>query len=299
MVFTFFLCCIVSSNGQGHKITSVLQVIDLATGTAGTVREFPYRIEAPFWSKDGKFIVYNSDGKLFRVDAGGKGDLVHIVSKGADHLNNDHVLSPDGTRIGISSQSRPDGKSRIYIIPFSGGDARLVTPNGPSYLHGWSPDGSTLVYCAERNGNFDIYTISADGGTEKRLTVAKGLDDGPEYSPDGKYIWFNSVRTGVMQIWKMNADGSSQQQMTFDKDVYSWFPHISPDGTRVVYIVYHKGEVGASEHLADKNVALRVIPAEGGTPQTLIELRGGQGSINVNPWSPDGKKIAFVSYRID
>src|SRR5439155_597499 len=80
---------------------------------------------------------------------------------------------------------------------------RRVTKLGPSYLHGWSPDGKFLVYTGERGGEFDVYRIPVDGGEETRLTTAPGLDDGPEYSPDGAYIYFNSVRSGTMQLWRM------------------------------------------------------------------------------------------------
>src|SRR5690625_361984 len=160
-------------------------------------------------------------------------------------------------------------------------------------------DSKILAYCRARSGNFDIYTIPAKGGKETRLTDTPGLDDGPEFSPDGKYIWFTSVRTGTMQIWRMKSDGSSQTQMTYDTAVYSWFPHISPHGRQVVYLIYHKGDVAPDEHLADKKVVLRIMPSSGGKSRTLASFLGGQGSINVNSWSPDSKKIAFVSYRLN
>lgn len=294
-----FLSVTMPATAQEQQVTSILQVMDVASKKTLVIKEFSFRIEAPFWSRDGKFLIYNSGGKLYRLKARKKSEPLLISSTGADRLNNDHVLSPDGREIGVSNQAPPDGKSRIYIIPYDGGGARLITPDGPSYLHGWSPDGTTLAYCAERNGNFDVYTIPVTGGEETRLTDAQGLDDGPEYSPDGKHIWFNSVRTGVMQVWRMNADGTGQKQITFDEDVYSWFPHISPDGRWVVYIVYHKGDVQPGEHLADKNVVLRMMPSTGGRSSTLIKLFGGQGTINVNSWSPDSKEIAFVSYRLD
>lgn len=169
----------------------------------------------------------------------------------------------------------------------------------PSYLHGWSPNGKYLAYCAERNGNFDIYTIPAAGGEEKRLTTADDLDDGPEYSPCGNYIWFNSVRSGLMQVWRMKADGSEQTQMTFDEERNSWFPHISPDGKKIVFIAYRKGDLKPNEHLANKNVELRLMPAKGGEPKTIVKLFGGQGTINVNSWSPDSKHFAFVSYKVE
>lgn len=154
-----------------------------------------------------------------------------------------------------------------------------------------------MSYCANRNGNFDVYVIPSSGGKERRLTTAEGLDDGPEYAPDGKTIWFNSVRSGLMQIWKMNSDGSDQKQMTFDEDYNSWFPHVSPDGKWVVYLAYNKSDLKPSEHLPDKNVVLRIISVDGGAPKTLLSLFGGQGTINVNSWSPDSRKIAFVSYE--
>src|SRR5207249_1385861 len=155
----------------------------------------------------------------------------------ASRCNNDHGVSPDGTLLAISDQSQGQRKSLIYTLPITGGTPMLITPSGPSYWHGWSPDGKTLVYCGERNGEFDIYSIPAAGGKEMRLTTAKGLDDGPEYSPDGAYIYFNSERTGRMQIWRMKADGSEQEQV-FADDLNNWFPHISPDGEWMVFLTY-------------------------------------------------------------
>ena len=187
--------------------------------------------------------------------------------------------------------------SRIYTIPFMGGVPQLITPLAPSYLHGWSPDGSTLAYCAERNGEFDIYTIPVDGGVEKRLTDAPGLIDGPEYDSKEEYIWFNSVRTGRMQAWRMKADGTEQTQMTFDEEWNTWFPHISPDRKQVVMLAYHQDDVKPWEHVPNKNVELRLMSAEGGDVKTIVQLFGGQGTINVNSWAPDSKRFAFVSYR--
>ena len=104
------------------------------------------------------------------------------------------------------------------------------------------------------------------------MTTDEGLDDGPEYSPDGKHLWFNSVRSGLMQIWRMNADGSEQTQMTFDETRNSWFPHISPDGKQVLFITYTKGDLQPHEHLANKNVELRIMPTAGGEPKTVANL---------------------------
>ncbi|WP_293669189.1 transporter [uncultured Parabacteroides sp.] len=283
---------------QRNSVTSVLEIMDVNTGKRTVVKEFPALIEAPNWTSDGKWLVYNSGGKLYKISPDRPQEPIEINTGFATRCNNDHVISADGKHIAISHGTKEDHKSRVYTLPFEGGTPTLITPLAPSYLHGWSPDLKHLAFCAERNGNFDVYVIPAEGGEEVRLTDAEGLDDGPEYSPCGKYIWFNSVRTGLMQVWRMKADGSEQTQMTHDETRNSWFPHISPDGKQIVYIAYKKGDVSPGDHPANKNVELLLMPAEGGQPKTLVKLFGGQGTLNVNSWAPDSKRFAFVSYKV-
>lgn len=297
MISLLFLSVI--TQAQQTVVTSILETLDVATGQRTVVKEFPYLIEAPNWTPDGEWLIYNSGGKLYKLSPNTPTEPEVINSGFATRCNNDHVLSPDGRQIAISNGTKEDGKSRIYTFPIQGGTPRLITPMAPSYLHGWSPDGGQLAYCADRNGNYDVYVIPVEGGEEIRLTTAEGLDDGPEYSPCGQYIWFNSVRSGLMQVWRMKANGTEQTQMTTDETRNSWFPHISPDGKQVIFITYRKGDLEPSQHLANKNVELRLMPATGGEPQTLAKLFGGQGTINVNSWAPDSKRIAFVSYRLN
>ena len=223
------------------------------------------------------------------------GDPQMIDTGFANRCNNDHGFSPDGREL-VISHSPEGGSSLIYILPAQGGEPRQVTALAPSYWHGWSPDGSTLVYCARRNNEYDVYAISTSGGEEVRLTTAPGLDDGPEYSPDGQTIFFNSVRTGQMKIWRMDPDGSNQMQVSPDDDYGDWFAHPSPDGRWIVFLSYDKSVEG---HPPNKNVLLRIMPADGtAPPRRLATLFGGQGTINVPSWSPDSRHFAFVSYRL-
>jgi Tol biopolymer transport system component len=275
---------------------SILETVDVFSGERKVLKEFEHVIEAPNWTKDSKHLVYNSNGHMFTYEMA-TGEVKEINTGFAIDCNNDHVLSPDNSELAVSHFTNEDATSRIYILPLSGGTPRLVTEKGPSYLHGWSPDGKRLAYCAERNGQYDIYTIAVDGGEETQLTNSPGLDDGPEYSPDGKYIWFNSVRSGLMQVWRMEADGSNPTHMV-QEEANGWFPHVSPDNQWVVYIAYKKGDVEPGDHPANKDVELRLIPAEGGAAKTIVSLFGGQGTINVNSWAPDNRTIAFVSYRL-
>ncbi len=274
-------------------LESTLEVVPIASGDRRVVYRTRDHIEAPNWSRDGKHLLFNSGGRIYRVPVAG-GEPESIDTGFATRNNNDHGLSPDGTQLAISDQSQEGGKSLIYIVPAAGGTPRRVTRLGPSYWHGFSPDGKTLAYCAERNGEYDVYTVPVAGGEETRLTTAPGLDDGPDYSPDGQHIYFNSVRTGSMQIWRMNADGSAQEQVTFD-DYNDWFPHPSPDGRWIVFISYEKDVEG---HPANKDVMLRLMPTDGGEIQVLARLFGGQGTLNVPSWSPDSRSLAFVSCRL-
>jgi Tol biopolymer transport system component len=278
---------------QGTKLESTLETVAIASTDRRVVYNSQDHFEAPNWSRDGKYLLFNQNGNIYKIPVtGGKPELVNTGT--ANKCNNDHGISPDGKQLVISDQSQGDGKSLIYILPVDGGTPKQITPTGPSYWHGWSPDGKTLAYCAERNGNFDIYTIPAEGGNETRLTTAEGLDDGPDYSPDGKYIYFNSERTGAMQIWRMNADGGDQKQITSD-EYNNWFAHPSPDGKWIVFLSYENDVKG---HPGNKDVMLRLMPTAGGDIQVLAKLFGGQGTINVPSWSPDSGTIAFVSYRL-
>lgn len=275
---------------------SFLEIYNVETGERTLLREFDAVIEAPNWSPDGTYLTYNSNGRIYRYELA-DGTITEVPSYYVNNCNNDHVLLPDGSGLSVSHHTKEDGLSRIYHIYFDGRTPQLVTPLAPSYLHGITPDGKSLAYCAERNGEYDIYTIPAEGGEETRLTDAPGLNDGSEYDSVGEFIWFNSVRSGRMQAWRMRADGSEQTQMTFDTEWNTWFPHISPDRTKVVMLAYHQNDVKPGEHVPNKHVEIRLMAAEGGEVTTILKIFGGQGTINVNSWAPDSKQFAFVRYE--
>jgi TolB protein len=272
---------------------SALETIEVDATNRRIVYLAPRRFEAPNWMRDGSAFLFNRTGRIERlpVDA----SKTEIIDTGfATRCNNDHGVSPDATQLAISDNSQDDHESLVYLVPIAGGTPRRITRKSPSYWHGWSPDGKTLAFVGKRNGEFDIYTIPAAGGEETRLTTAKGLDDGPEYSPDGKYIYSNSERTGHMQIWRMKADGSDQEQV-FSDELNNWFPHISPDGQWMVFLTY---EADVTGHPENKDVMLRVMSLADKKITVLTKLFGGQGTINVPSWSPDSKRLAFVSYLL-
>lgn len=286
--------------GSRGTCKSFLNVYDCESGEVTVLAEFGGVIEAPNWLKKSDAILYNSEGRMHRYDlTTGKSE---VLDTGAcQNCNNDHVVSSDETAIAVSHMTTDGGfNSRVYIVPMGGGKEQLVTENSPSFLHGWSPDGNELAYCAFREidgkQEVDVYTISAQGGEETRLTHG-GFNDGPEYSPDGDTIWYNSTRSGLMQIWRMNRDGSEQTQVTKNAR-NNWFAHVSPDGKRVVYLSYGEHQLEPAEHLPNMPVELWMMNADGTNQHRILSLFGGQGSLNVNSWAGDSRRFAFVSYQL-
>jgi Tol biopolymer transport system component len=279
---------------------SVLEILDVHSGKLEKIYASAQPFEAPNWTRDGSALIYNLSG---RAEGSGRLCRFELATKNTSLLetapairsNNDHVLSFDGTMLGISGQSpERGGQSSIFTLPVQGGMAKPITALTPSYLHGWSPDGKFLVFTGGRTNKFDIYKIPADGSAaEIRLTDAPGLNDGPEYTPDGKYIYFNSSRAGKMQIWRMKPDGAEQEQVT-DDEYNNWFPHISPDGKWIVIISFPP-DISPTDHPYYKQCYLRLLPLAGGRPKVIAYVYGGQGTINVPSWSPDSRRIAFVS----
>ena len=283
------------AKGQGQaSAPSHITVMSADGQSKEVIFTSPRNFQAPNWSPDGTYLLLNGAGKMWRMPAiGGEPQPIEIGRlKG---INNDHGIAPDGKSLAISA-------GQIYLVPPEGGQPRQVTRQVPSYYHGWSPDGKRLAYCAKRGDNFDLYDISIEGGDERRLTTHAGYDDGPDYSPDGRWIYFNSDRTGSWDIWRIPAEGAGTEDAKAERitsdDLEDWFPHPSPDGKWMVFLSFMKGTVG---HPANQEVTLRMMPLPGdryepGPIRELVRLFGGQGTMNVNSWSPDSKRFAYVSY---
>lgn len=296
LLITFTICTVALAQSN-MQIESQLVILNIKTGEENIILHEKRHFEAPNWSRDGRYLIINSNGLLEKISL--KGEVFGTIdTKFATNCNNDHGISFDGKWIIISNNNpsiqAPGGSSQIYILPIDGGEPRLITKNYPSYWHGISPNNEWIVYCALRNNEWDVYKANIITGEETRLTHADGLDDGPEYSYDGEWIYFNSHRTGRMHIYRMRPNGSDQTQMTFD-NYDNWFPHPSPNNKSVVYISYIENQNG--DHPFGKDVLIRQLDVETGKTKSLTPVfYGGQGTLNVHSWSPDGEHIAYVKY---
>ena len=270
---------------------SELCIYDLASGDISVLLAHQGHIEAPNWHADG-FLIVNGAGRLFRVAL--DEPALHPIDTGfAVGCNNDHGLSPDGTRLAISDKMET-GESCIYILPVAGGVPQRVTAEVPSWWHGWSPDGARLTYVGAGRGDrvVRLYTCAVDGSDER--LVIDGFDhvDGPDYSADGQWIWFNGEKDGAVDLWRVHPDGTGLERMS-DGPTVDWFPHPSPCGRHVLYLAYPEGTLG---HPGGLDVILRLMPQGGGAARDLCRLYGGQGSINVPCWEPGGARFAFMRY---
>ncbi len=282
-------------NAREGAVGCRLETMDVFDGKRMVIYEKQGRFEAPNWMPDGKKLLFNMDGLLYKIPVTG-GEIEKLNTGSVTRNNNDHGISFNGKLLAVSSQKEGAG-SAVYVLPLKGGTPRLITEETPSYWHGWAPNNKEVVYVAQRGGKniYNIYRNSIKGGKEVQLTdIAPGEHvDGCEYSPDGKYIYYNGSHTGNMQIWRMKPDGSGREQMTFD-EYKNWFPHISHDGKWIAFISFPP-DIEKNAHPSYKRVMLRLMPAGGGEPKVIAYLYGGQGTINVPSWSPDSHRIAFVS----
>ena len=276
-------------------IGSHIEVMDVQSGLRKILYSAPNSLQAPNWTRDGKNLIYNSEGLLYKYDLS-TGSVSKLNTGIANQNNNDHVISFDGKQIALSNHVGEKRISTLFILPINGSDKPIQitsADSGHSYLHSWSTDGKKLIFTGQRKNQYDIWAVDIASKKETQLTNTPTLDDSPEFSPDGKWIYFNSVRTGTMKLWRMKPDGSNQEQVTFD-EYNDWFPHFSPDGKWIVFLSFPK-ETNPTDHPWYQKIYLRLMPASGGVPKNIAYVYGGQGTINVPSWSPDSKRIAFVS----
>ena len=274
--------------------SSTLQTVGIEENfrRALVVTTGPGRMEAPNWSKDGKTLIFNRDGKIWKIPAEG-GEASVVNTRDAAKCTGSHGFSPDGKLLAISCSTPGKPETRVYIVPAEGGEPKLVTETGWSYFHGWSPDGKTIAFTRpDHKGGGNIFAIPPEGGAEKALTSGSGISDDPDYSADGKWIYFNSDRGGSMQIWRMQPDGSGAEQVTND-EYGNWTPHPSPDGKSVLILSYPKSVKG---HPTNTDIAFRILNVADGKIRTVVDVVGGAGSDNTPNWAPDGKHFAFVSF---
>lgn len=291
-----------------QKLRSRLFIYDLRTAKSTLVYTADAIWEAPNWSPDGKYLISNSGNTIHKLvlQADGTAKPERLSIPDEYRCNNDKAISPDGKLLGFSATLAPAKGSNVFVANADGTNIRQLTTESPSYFHGWSPDSKTMAFVAYRNGQkqFDVWSVPTAGGPEKQLDADTHHDDGPDYSPDGKWIYVNSDRSGREAVWRFPAEGAgpgdAKAEKVVDDGLEDWFPHISPDGRKMVYIGYPAGTPTHGPRTV--HVEVKLVPVTAGrigtSPKLLEGFTGGQGSLNVNSWAPDSQRFAYVSYEV-
>jgi len=169
-------------------------------------------------------------------------------------------------------------------VPAGLGETQLSTPTpaGPPTPTPLGGGLGEIAFVSERDGNREIYVMSADGSNPRRLTNDRANDRDPAWSPDGMRLAFYSDRTGTADIYVMGADGGGLRNLT-NHPANDYHPAWSPDGTR---IAFNSERDGGSD--------IYVINADG-SGLTRLTAPGTRSGGQV--WSPDGTRIAFNSSR--
>lgn len=295
------------STPSAQHLRSRLFIYDLHDGSSHLVYTADSIWEAPNWSPDGRYLISNSDGGIYKfvLKPDGTAEPEKLAIPADFRCNNDKAISPDGRKLAFSATVPPRKSSQVFLSDSDGSNARLMVSEMPSYFHGWSPDNKTLAFVAQRNksGQYDIYRLPAGGGAEEQLTSNIHHDDGPDYSPDNRWIYINSDRSGKEAIWRFPGDGAgrndSKAEMVVNDELEDWFPHISPDGRKMVYIGYPAGT--ATHNPRTVSIKIKLVAIDQGrvatSQKTLVEGIGGQGTMNVNSWAPESMRFAYVTYE--
>jgi len=296
--------------------TSRVHVYDVESRTSRLVFESSsVLVEAPNVLADGT-LVLNGNGDLWLLRPPADGDavldetaLVRVPMPGVPAINNDHVLDPSGNSVVVSAR---DGDLYRVPVPAGGAAATLtdVTTALPVvrkfYLHGIAPDGETLAAIVGERTEEGVWTtdvalVDPATGDPTFLTRDEHPDDGVSFAGD-VLVW-NSERftPGTAQLVALWPGATDPVRITND-DRVNWFPHVSPDGAHLLYLSYEPGVQG---HPADHRVELRLLPGSlvrgariAVQPETLVTLEGGQGTVNVPPWSPDSRWFAYCDYPV-
>ncbi|MBB5327197.1 TolB family protein [Tunturiibacter gelidoferens] len=304
------LASTLSARAQGSEphLRSRVFIYNMHDGSSHLVYTADTIWEAPNWSPDGKYLIANSAGGIYKfvLKPDGTAEPQKLALADDYRCNNDKALSPDGTKLAFSASTAISKGSQVFLADADGNNVKLMVSETPSYFHGWSPDSKTLAFVAQRNGSgqYDIYATPAAGGGETQITSNIHQDDGPDYSPDGKWIYINSDRSGKEAIWRFPATGAGHNdekaQMVVSDALEDWFPHISPDGKKMVYIGYPAGT--PTHNPRTVHIELKLAEVSHGNvsapKKTLIEAIGGQGTMNVNSWAPDSMRFAYVTYEV-
>ena len=245
-------------------------------------------------SRDGHRLVYSqgtTDWDIWRIDLQRRGATGEAQGPliASTKIDANPRFSPDGERVAFTSDR--SGHPEIWVAEGQGGHPLRLTSlgkDGYAASPRWSPDGETIAFdsATEREGDVDIYAISASGGPPRRVTTSPSIDAMPSWSRDGRWIYFGSRRDGQWQVWKVPSTGEGEGGARQVTRRGGFAPIESTDGRHVYFTRRLSGTL-------DPQNAIWRIPVEGGDEEAVVEsFRSSSGS-----WDLAADGVYFVDQR--
>ncbi|HYC31383.1 MAG TPA: protein kinase [Gemmatimonadales bacterium] len=270
-------------------VRSDIAVAAVETGAIRMVTRDDVLDADPVWSPSGRYIYFTSGrgGGLnlwrARVSADGTpaGALQQLTTGAGDDLQ--PTISPDGKRVALTISRIEADLWRLPVDRATGRAAgapeAVVSTTRVESRGGWSPDGRSIAFNSDRQGDMNLWVRGPDG-VDRQLTRGPGGDYQPNWAPDGRTIAFFSSRGGQNDIWTVDVERGALRRLTSDAGVHV-NPFYSPDGRR---IAYH----------ADRDGRFKpwIMNADGTGQRRLMDV-GASG--HFLRWSPDGRKVLFAA----
>jgi Tol biopolymer transport system component len=271
-----------------EKTMSDILTADVASGATARVTDDAAFDLDPAWAPDGRKVYFASSRggglNVWRIAVGTDGHAAgnpeQLTTGAGDDV--EPTPSPDGKRLAFAVRGINSDLWELPVSPSSGATtgvpAPVVATSRVESRGAWSPDGRTIAFNSDREGEMNLWLHDVRAGTDRRITSGPGGDYQPGWSPDGRWLAFFSARSGNSDIWSMRVADGRLTRLT-DDPAMDTNPAVSPDGKLIAFMSDRQGRTDVWVMQAD------------GTAQRRVGTGGAGG--HFLRWTRDARSLVF------